>query len=176
MPNQQAHRLFLFNLAHDAYVEGKSTELPTATTLNRAIRQYVFLMLLIALPMVIAISLLTSFAGHRIVVLMPILLVVSLIVCAGYVMSSYWRDRNLLRSGKILFGEVLRQDIVPAYTIGTSTLTRIIYRFQTPNNERIIGKIDLAHVILRMPDGRKYPTAGTPIAVLYANDKNYKLL
>src|SRR5690242_8022929 len=140
MPNQQAHRLFLFNLANDAYVEGKSTELPTATTLNRAIRRYVFLMLLIAVPMVIAISLLTSFAGHRIIFLLPILMLVSLIVCAVYVVGGYLRDRTLLRSGKIVFGEVLRQDIVPAYTLGTSTLTRIIYRFNTPNNERIISK------------------------------------
>lgn len=176
MQNQQAHRLFLFNLVHDAYVKGESSELPSATTLNRAIRQYVFLMLLIALPMVIAISLLTSFSGHRIVVLLPILLLVSLIACAYFVITAYWRDKQLLRSGKIVFGEVLRQDIIPAYAVGTSTLTRIIYRFHTPSNERRIGKIDLAHVILRMPDGRKYPTAGTPIAVLYANDKNYKLL
>jgi hypothetical protein len=177
MPNQQAHRLFLFNLAHDAYVEGKSSEFPTATTLSRAIRQYVFLMLLIALPMILFISLLTSFAGHRIIVLMPILLLVSLLVCAWFVIAGYWRDRKLLRSGKIVFGEVLRQDIIPAYAnIGTSTITRIIYRFHTPENERKIGKIDFAHVMLRMPDGRKYPAAGTPIAVLYANDKNYKLL
>src|SRR5688572_10801072 len=176
MPEKQAHRLFLFNMAHEAYVNGESSELPTIVTLSRAIRQYVFLVLLIALPMIIAIILGTSLAGHRIVILFPTLLIVSLLVCAYFVLGGYWRDKRLLQSGKIIFGEVLRQDIIPAYTIGTSTLTRIIYRFPTPENERKIGKIDLAHVILRMPDGRKYPVAGTPIAVLYANDKNYKLL
>ena len=176
MPNPQAHRLFLFNLLHEDYVKGESSEFPSATTLNRAIRQYVFLMLSTALPMVLAISLLTNFAGHRVVVLLPTLLLVSLLVCAYFVLGGYWRDKKLLRSGKIIFGEVLRQDIMPAYALGTSTITRIIYRFPTPDNERIIGKIDLAHVILRMPDGRKYPTAGTPIAIVYANEKNYKLL
>lgn len=176
MPDKQAHRLFLFNTAHEAYLNGETSELPTVVTLSRAIRQYVFLVLLIALPMIIAIILGTSLAGHRIVILFPTLLIVSLLVCAYFVLGGYWRDKQLLQSGKIIFGEVLRQDIIPAYALGTSTLTRIIYRFATPENERKIGKIDLAHVILRMPDGRKYPTAGTPIAVLYANDKNYKLL
>jgi hypothetical protein len=176
MPMKQAHRLFLFNLLNEAFVNGESSELPTAITLNRAIRQYVFLVLLIALPMVIFIVLGTSLAGHRIVILFPTLLLVSLLVCAYFVLRAYWRDKRLLQSGRIIFGEVLRQDIIPTYTIGTSTITRIIYRFNTPENERKIGKIDLAHVILRMPDGRKYPAAGTPIAVFYANDKNYKLL
>jgi hypothetical protein len=173
---KQAHRLFLFNMAHEAFVNGESSEFPTAVTLNRAIRQYVFLVLLIALPMVIFIVLGTSLAGHRIVVLFPTLLIVSLLVCAYFVLSGYLRDKRLLQSGRIVFGEVLRQDIIPAYTIGTTTITRIIYRFPISETERKIGKIDLAYVILRMPDGRKYPTAGTPIAVLYANDKNYKLL
>jgi hypothetical protein len=176
MPEKQAHRLFLFNLANEAYVNGESSELPTAVTLNRAIRQYVFLVLLIALPMVLCIVIGTSLAGHRVVVLFPTLLILSLVVCAYFVLGSYWRDKRLLQSGRVIFGEVLRQDIIPTYALGTSTLTRIIYRFQSPENERRIGKIDLAHVILRMPDGRKYPSAGTPIAVLYANEKNYKLL
>ena len=176
MPEKQAHRLFLFNLNNEAYVNGESSEIPTVVSLNRAIRQYVFLVLLIALPMVLCIVLGTSLAGHRIVVLFPLLLIVSLLVCAYFVFSSYWRDKRLLQSGRIIFGEVIRQDIIPTYAIGTSTITRIIYRFHSPENERKIGKIDLAHVILRMPDGRKYPVAGTPIAVLYANDKNYKLL
>ena len=46
----------------------------------------------------------------------------------------------------------------------------------TPEKERIIDFMDCAYIAQRLPDGRKYPSLGTTVAILYANEKNHKLL
>lgn len=170
-------RLFLFNTLHEDFVEDTDTDFPTAVTRKKAVRQYVFLMLVIAFPMIIAITVLVAIAGFRIEFLLVVELVTALITCAYFVLKRYLQDRVLRYKGQVIYGEIIRQEILPAYgNIGTSTFTRIYYRFLTPDNERKISSIDLADVMHRMPDGRKYPEAGTPIAILYANENNYKLL
>jgi hypothetical protein len=173
----QHSSLFLFNILHEDFVRDESTLLPTMITAQRAIRQYLFLMFLIAFPMMIAITLLISLTGHQILLLLALELLTALLTCAYFVSGWYLRDKKLLNKGQIVFGEVMRQEILPGYAnIGTSTITRIHYRFVTPENERVINSIDLSSVMHRLPDGRKYPQAGTAIAVLYANEKNHKLL
>lgn len=178
MVSQNQHNnLFLFNTIHEDFVCDETKLLPTMVTAKRAIRQYLFLMFLIAFPMIIAITLLISFVGHRITLLLPVELLTALLTCGYFVCGWYLRDKKLVNKGNIIFGEITRQEILPGYAnIGTSTITRIHYRFVTPDNERVINSIDLSNVMHRMPDGRKYPQQGTPIAVLYANEKNHKLL
>lgn len=177
LSRNQNNNLFLFNLLHQKFVQGETNILPTLITRQRAIRQYMFLMFLIAFPIIILITVLISMSGHRITLILPAELITALLTCAYFVCSWYLRDRKLRKQGQIIFGEVMRQEILPTYAkIGTSTITRIHYRFLTPNNERLINSIDFSSVIHRMPDGRKYPQAGTPVAVLYANEKNHKLL
>lgn len=178
MPSFNPHNnLFLFNLLHEDFVQGTADCLPTLITRERAIRQYLFLMFLIAFPIIIITTFLISLTGHRITLILPAQLLTALLTCAYFVLGWYWRDKKLSKDGQLVFGEVLRQEILPSYPqIGTSTITRIHYRFLTPRNERVINSITLSNIMHRMPDGRKYPQVGTPIAVLYANPKNHKLL
>lgn len=171
------NRLFLFNTIHENFVHGDDKHFPSAVTRKKAVRQYVFLMFVIALPMVLTITLLIAVAGFNIQLLLIVELVTALIICAYFVLRQYLRDRVLRYDGIIIYGEIVRQEMLPIYgSMGTSTVTRIFYRFATPDNERKIDSVDLSNITHRMPDGRKYPSAGTPIAVLYANDNNHRLL
>jgi|GEM_PF-6239180 len=172
-----ANRLYLFNINHRDFVEGVCDTLPTAVTRKVAIRQYVFLMFMLAFPMIITITVLVAMAGFQIQFLLVVELVTALLTCAYFVLKRYLQDRVLRYQGNIIYGEVIRQEILPGYSsIGTTTITRIFYRFLNADNERVIDCIDLTYIGHRMPDGRKYPDAGTPVAILYANDKNHKIL
>jgi hypothetical protein len=175
--HNQHHGLFLFNLLHENFVRGESQFLPTLVTGKRAIRQYLFLMFLIAFPIILVIILLISLTGHRVTLLLPVELLTALLTCGYFVTGWYLRDKKLVHQGQIVFGEVMRQEILPGYAnIASSSITRIHYRFVSPDSKRLINSIDIVNVMHRMPDGRKYPEAGTSIAVLYANEKNHKLL
>lgn len=174
---QTSQGLFLFDTSHREFVAGNETVLPTAVTRKIAVRQYVYLMFFVAFPLILLITLLVAIAGYRIEFLLVVELLTALITCAYFVLSRYWKDRELRRKGDIIYGEIIRQDILPSYSgIGVSTITRLFYRFITPNKERTINFIECAHITNRMPDGRKYPKVGTPVAILYASKKNHKLL
>jgi hypothetical protein len=97
------------------------------------------------------------------------------LTCAYFVAGWYLRDKKLNDEGKIIFGEIIRQESLPAYA-NIGTIIRIHYGFRTPQNEGLINNVTFSTVRKHLPDGRKYPQAGTPIAVLYANKKNHKLL
>ena len=171
------NRLYLFNLVHRDFVEGKLDVFPTAVTRKFAVRQFVYLFLLIALPMVLFITVMIAWAGYHIEFLLIVELVTALLSCAYFVLRGYLKDRGLRYKGNIIYGEVIRQDEIPGYAnIGTSTITRIFYRFINSQEKPVIACIDLNNVMHRLPDGRKYPAPGTPVAILYANDKNHKLL
>lgn len=176
MHSQSTQGLYLLDMIHQDFVEGNESILPTAVTRKVAVRQYVYLMFFVAFPLIILITLLVSIAGYHIEFLLTVELLTSLVTCAYFVISRYIKDRELRRKGQIIYGEVIRQDIIPSYSIGTSSITRIFYRFITPEKERIINFIDCAYIAHRLPDGRKYPKVGTSVAILYATDKNHKLL
>ena len=163
--NRARNHLFLFNTLHEDFVNGNEEEFPSAVTRKKAVRQYVFLMFVIALPMVLAITLLVAVAGFPIEFLLLVELVTAFSVCAYFVLQRYLRDRVLRHEGVVVYGEIVRQELLPVYgNMGTSIVTRIFYRFMTPENERKIASVDLSNITHRMPDGRKYPEAGTPIA------------
>lgn len=168
--------LYLFNTIHNEFVNGDDSVLPTAVTRKIAVRQYVFLMLVIALPMMIIITSLVAIAGYHIELLLIVEFLTALVACAYFVLRRYFKDRELRYKGQIIYGEVIRQDILPYSNIGTSTVTRIFYRFLSPEKERIINFVDCAYITQRLPDGRKYPPVGTTIAILYANETNHTLL
>ncbi len=174
---QTSQGLYLFDIRNRDFVSGDESILPTAVTRKIAVRQYVYLMFIIASPLILFITLLVAIAGYHIEFLLIVELLTALITCAYFVLSRYWKDRELRRKGQIIYGEIIRQDILPSYSgIGAGTVTRLFYRFITPEKERIINFTDCAYIAYRMPDGRKYPKVGTPIAILYANNKNHKLL
>ncbi|GAB5491507.1 MAG: hypothetical protein Phog2KO_17220 [Phototrophicaceae bacterium] len=176
MQAKASQGLYIFNLIHNDFVKGDESVLPTAVTRKIAVRQYVFLMLVIALPIIILITSLVAIAGYPIDLLLLVELLTALIACAYFVLTRYLKDRELRRKGQIIYGEVIRHDILPYSDIGTITVTRIFYRFLTPEKERIIDFIDCPYIAQRLPDGRKYPPVGTAIAILYANNTNHKLL
>ena len=157
------NRLYLFNLVHQEFVEGKLAVFPTAVTRKIAVRQFVYLFLLIALPMVLFITVMIAWAGYQIEFLLLVELVTALVSCAFFVLRGYLKDRVLRYKGNVIYGEVIRQEEMPGYAnIGTSTITRIFYRFINPQEKTVIDCIDLNHVMHRLPDGRKYPEPGTP--------------
>ncbi|MEO1289207.1 MAG: hypothetical protein AAFV93_15695 [Chloroflexota bacterium] len=174
---QSAQRLFLFNVAHRAFVEGNESTFPTAVTRKIAVRQYVFLMFVIASPLILAITVLVAMAGYPVQLLLIVEIITALATCAYFVLKRYLKDRVLRYQGNIVYGEVVRHEVLPTYSGARSGIvTRIFYRFVTPSNERLINWVDYEQIANRLPDGRQFPDIGTPVAVLYANDKNHKLL
>ncbi len=177
MQSHTSQGLYLFDINHRDFVSGNDAVLPTAVTRKIAVRQYVYLMFFVAFPLILLITLLVAIAGYHIEFLLVVELITALVTCAYFVLSRYLKDRELRYKGQILYGEIIRQDMLPSYSgIGTGTVTRLFYRFVTPENERIVNFVDCAYSAFRMPDGRKYPKVGTPIAILYASPKNHKIL
>lgn len=173
----QRSPLYLFNPAHRDFVDGDVDKFPTAITGKFAIRQFVYLFLLIALPMVIFITAMVALVGYRVEFLLLVELFTALMTCTYFVLGAFLKDRVLYNEGNIIYGKVIRQEQMPGYSkIATSTVTRIFYHFINPEQERVIASIDLNYMRHSLPDGRKYPVEGTPVAILYANDKNHKLL
>lgn len=169
--------LYLFNLTHREFVDGDVDKFPTAMTRKFAIQQFVYLFLIVALPMVILITTMVGWAGYRVEFLIPVEFFTAVISCAYFVVKDYLKDKILRDRGTILYGEVIRKDKLPGFkNIGASTVTRIFYRFAKPEQEAIIAYIDFSYQRHSLPDGRKYPETGTSVAILYANDKNHKLL
>lgn len=169
-------RLFLFNLIHRDFVDG-NTSITTLTTRKIAVRKYVFLMFFIALPLVITITVLIALAGYRIELLLITEILTALIASAYFILRQYLKDRVLRHQGDLVYGEIIRQEIIPRYSgLGANVVTRIFYRFSTPDSERIIRWVEFNNMTNHLPDGRKYPEVGTPIVILYANDSNHKLL
>lgn len=169
--------LFLFNPQHDSFIRGDVRVLPTVMTPQQAIRYFATLFLLIALPASLIITLLISLTGRHIFLLLPIELLAAILACAFVTMMGYWHDHALMRSGKIVIGEIIDADSRPV--IGTPsqrTITRLKYRFATPDNQAITKTISLEHIRQHLPDGRRYPEVGTKIAVLYADSRHQMLL
>lgn len=177
-PLSQLNRhLFLFRLIHEPFVTGELATLPTAVTRERAIRQYVFLIFVVAAPMIIIITSLVAFAGYEYEWLFLVQMMTALLTCAYFVLHRYLQDRILRHQGRVLYGEVIRHEMMPGYaTMSSSIITRIFYRFKVADDAYVVDSVDLSFAMNRLPDGRKYPEPGTPIAVLYANDKNHRLL
>lgn len=175
--NRRAHQLFLFNPLHNDFVAGEVAIFPTAVTRQKALKQYIYLLCFIALPMIVIITVLVALIGYRIELLLLVQLFTAAITCAYFILNRYFCDRVLRYHGTVLYGEVLRQEVLPSIqTIGSGSTTRIIYRFMTPDEQVIIDSVDMLSLMNRLPDGRKYPEAGVQIAVLYANKNNHKLL
>lgn len=176
-PSNTAQRLFLFDPMHNDFVEGEVNSLPTAVTRKIAVRQYVYLMFLVASPLILLITVLVAMAGYQVQLLLIVEIITALVTCAYFVLKRYLQDRVLRHHGNIVYGEIVRHEILPTYSgVNSGIITRIFYRFITPDNERIINWIDYEQIANRLPDGRTFPEVGTPVAILYANEKNHKLL
>ncbi|MEL6403177.1 MAG: hypothetical protein AAFR81_02330 [Chloroflexota bacterium] len=177
-PSSKFHNhLFLFRPIHQPFVMGELDTLPTAVTRKRAVRQYVFLMFIIAAPMIAIITSLVAFAGYDYEWLFLVQVATALLTCAYFVLRRYLQDRILRHNGKVLYGEVIRHEMLPGYAnISSSIITRIFYRFKVADDAYVVDSVDLGYAMNRLPDGRKYPEPGTSIAVLYANEKNHRLL
>ena len=138
-------RLFLFNLAHRDFVDGNDTHISTLTTRKIAVRQYVFLMFFVASPLIIIITVLIALAGYRIELLLITEIMTALIASAYFILRRYLKDRVLRHQGDLVYGEVIRHELLPRYSgIGASVVTRIFYRYSTPDSERIIRWIDFS--------------------------------
>lgn len=171
-----SNRLYFFDLIHHDFVAGEEKVFPSAVTRDIAIKQFSYLMLVIALPMIIFITLMISLAGYDYELLIIVEIVTAVFVCGYFVLRRYLKDRELRHHGQIIFGQVVRVDESGYTGIGSSNLVRVYYRFLNNENRRVIAYVDLNYVMHRLPDGRKYPSPGTPVAILYASEQNYKLL
>ncbi|MDQ7035563.1 MAG: hypothetical protein Q9P01_12215 [Anaerolineae bacterium] len=171
------NNLFLFNPLHDPFIRGDMPTLPTAMKPSHALRYFFILLILVALPASLIITLLISLTGRNVFVLLPVEIIAAFVACAYIALMGYWHDRALLRSGKVLIGEVIDCDTRPV--IGTAShriVTRMRYRFATPDNTSVVKTVNLAYSRQQLPDGRRYPQVGTKIAVLYADSRHQMLL
>ena len=87
--------LYLFNMAHRQFVDGDVEQFPTAITGKFALQQFLYLFLLIALPMLIFITVMVAWAGYRVELLIVVELFTGLISCAYFVLRAYQRDQVL---------------------------------------------------------------------------------
>jgi hypothetical protein len=146
-------------------------------TTQQAMRYFVLLLLLVALPVSVLISVLVSLTGRSIFVLLPTELLAALVACGFVAFMGYRHDRALIRSGKVVIGEVIDCDARPVLGApGHRVVTRMSYRFATPDNKAVVRTVNLEHIRQQMPDGRHYPQVGTKIAVLYADSRHQMLL
>ena len=174
---QFPNSLFLFNPQHDPFLRGDIHTLPTAMTVSQAIRYFAVLLLLIALPASLLITLLVSLTGRNVSFLLPTEIIVAIAACSFVAFMGYWHDRALIRSGKIVIGEVIDCDSRAVLGApGHRVVTRMRYRFATPENEAMVKTVNLEHIRQQMPDGRRYPEVGTKIAILYADSRHHMLL
>jgi hypothetical protein len=174
---QFPNNLFLFNPQHHSFVRGDLPTLPTTMTVPQALRYFALLLLTIALPASLLITVLVSLTGHSVLFLLPTEILVAILVCGFVAFMGYWHDRALVRSGKVVVGEVIDCDsraLIGAP--GHRVITRLRYRFATPENQAVVKTVNLAHIRQQMPDGRRYPAVGTKIAILYADSRHHMLL
>jgi hypothetical protein len=172
---QFSNNLFLFNPQHDPFVRGDMPTLPTAMTVSQSLRYFATLLLTIALPTSLLITLLVWLTGHSVLFLLPTEILVAIVVCGFVAFMGYWHDRALVRSGKVVVGEVI--DCDSRTLMGADrVITRMRYRFATPDNQAVVKTVNLAHIRQQMPDGRRYPAVGTKIAILYADSRHHMLL
>lgn len=169
--------VFLFDTHHESFLQEQGGTIIGATTKGRAFQKFMVMFFLVALPIALAISLLVRIAGYNIVILLPFELLLGAVMSACFAFISYRQDHHLLTQGTVIYGEIVHSETQPVYTnIANNLATRLHYRFMTPNQETVIGKIDLNYPMQRLPDGRKYPEIGSKIAVLYADTKNHQVL
>jgi hypothetical protein len=171
------NNLFLFNPVHDPFVRGDMRTLPTAMTTQQAMRYFILLLLLVALPVSLMITLLVSLTGRNILFLLPCEILAAVMACSYVAFMGYQHDRALVHSGKVVIGEIIDCDARPVLGApGHRVVTRMSYRFATPDNKAVVRTVNLEHIRQQLPDGRHYPQVGTKIAVLYADSRHQMLL
>lgn len=171
------NNLFLFNPLHDPFIRGNNRILPTALTPLQALRYFFVLLMLVAIPVSLIITLLISLTGRNVFVLLPVEVIAAFVTCAFVTLMGYWHDHALTRSGKVVIGEIIDCDTRSVTGAASHRIvTRMRYRFATPNNTSVIKTVNLAHIRQQLPDGRRYPQVGTKIAVLYADSRHQMLL
>ncbi len=100
--------------------------------------------------------------------------------CAVLSLKIHWkkyrREIGLLRTGRVIFGEVLSCKFEHAegdeWTEDTATLE---YAFVTPAGVRLTGKIVRVYGNWELPKWPA-PLAGDDVAVLYLDDEKYRVL
>jgi hypothetical protein len=167
---------FVFTLQHEHYLHGENPRPAALLTGKQAIQQFNILFGMITLPMILVITLLVSLAGHPVQLLLPILLLTGLTASSYFAYRRYHRDRKLSLKGQVIYGSIVHREELAPYPSATGTITRVIYRFQMPDGTVHVDRQDLSFPGDRLPDGRKYPQVGTPVAVLYADPHTYLLL
>ena len=177
MPSRQYEAIFLFDTKHEVFVQGDSP-LPVIVKPSYGLQYFGALFFFISLPIVIVMSMLVQFAGYDIWLLLPVEIGSAIILSAYFAFKSYWRWRALSKNGRVILGEVIHSDTLPAMNgvVTNNNITRIYYQFDTPDADSIIHNVDLNYPSERLPDGRKYPDIGTRVAVLYAGKNNHALL
>jgi hypothetical protein len=173
---QLPNNLFLFNPQHGSFLRGEVQTLPTAMTRQQALRYFGALLLTVALPASLLITVLIAMTGRDVTSLLLIELASAIFACGYVAFMSYRHDRALMRHGQIVIGEIIACDRRPIGGLpGHRIVTRMRYRFATPQNKPIVKTVNFDHHRQYLPDGRRYPDVGTKIAILYA-DRHHQLL
>jgi hypothetical protein len=87
----------------------------------------------------------------------------------------FWRRYSLRNTGQLIDGEVVKAsgEIRPGPQ-GNDFVITVMYQFSSPRNDKAI-KGTIAQVRNDLVEA-PLPASGTPVAVLYRNDRNYRVM
>ena len=144
---------FLFNPAHEAYINGDTSHLPTVTPFH-ALQFFARLFLLIAMPIALILTTLVALMGFSFQPVLALEVLAALAISAGIVGWRYLRVWYLTQHGQLLRGKIIDYATRPTLSLSNQTVTVLLYQFRTPDNNLIRTSVPLAE---RLPDGRPYP-------------------
>ncbi len=163
---------FLFNLAHEAYINGETDHLSTVTPLH-ALQLFGRLFLLIALPIALILTMPVALMGFSFQPVLALEVLVAVAICASLAGWRYLRVSYLVQNGQLVRGKIIDYDTRPTLSLSNQSVTVLQYQFRTPDNKLIRRSVPLAD---RLPDGRPYPNTGTTLTILYRTPKHHLVL
>jgi hypothetical protein len=163
---------FLFNLAHEAYINGDTAHLPTVTPFH-ALQFFARLFLLIAMPIALILTAFIALMGFSFQPVLALEVLAALAISAGIVGWRYLRVRYLAQHGQLIKGKIIDYATRPTLSLSNQTVTVLLYQFRTPANKLIRTSVPLAD---RLPDGRPYPDIGTTLTILYRTPEHHLVL
>jgi hypothetical protein len=179
MANTLPPDIFIFNEKNKGFLDGSIRQLGGRGAIEATLKFLILLFLTIALPIgiliAVAFAFITQVAFSDLIVWQAIImLVISLFM--SY--AAYRFRRKLEAEGQILVGEVADYNIRPNISLsGYKKSPRLKYWFLSPTGKIIYGYTLMPpRNLTHLPDGRELPQFGTPVAVLYVDDKRHTVL
>ena len=174
LTSEDADEVFFLSEKNRAFAVGETSELGFGRLVNALMSLFV----LIGLPIGLFLALITTLIfGNSLLgnLVQYGVIMVGLIIWMG--ISGSRRRKQLVRDGQVLRGALT--GIEPRWVFsgsGYSRGARANFTFTTPDGNDLAGVVIVSKSTNHLYDGREIPPPGTPVAVIYVNDKLYSLL